>query len=71
MLKSKQKFQNVLFVRVPNQKQFKDKHCGTTEKIFVDRAAGPNVENVERKNNFSGFASVKTEEQLLDLWLLV
>ena len=30
--------QESIIVRVPNQKQFKDKQCGT-EKIFVDRAA--------------------------------
>lgn len=60
--------QKLATVRVPNQKQFKDKQCGTPEKTFVDQAVGPSIENDNelRSHYFSGFVSLN-HEQLLDL----
>lgn len=51
-----------------NPRKFKNKNCGTTPKTFVDQAVGPDSEQINAgSNSFSGFISVKDNEQLLDL----
>ena len=48
---------------------FKSKQCGTVQKTYVDRSVGPNIAINESNetSTFNDIASVKGNEQLLDL----
>ena len=51
---------------VPNQKKLKDQGCGTPHKTYVDQSLDPILIDTTSQK-FCGFASVKTEKQLLGL----
>ncbi|KAG5873218.1 hypothetical protein JTB14_005671 [Gonioctena quinquepunctata] len=57
-------------VITPNRKKNKDKQCGREANNYVNVSAGPNLENenlnTSEFSGFSGYLSIKKEEQLLD-----
>ncbi|XP_024890187.1 uncharacterized protein LOC112466354 [Temnothorax curvispinosus] len=51
-----------------NPRKFRNKKCGTTQQTFVNRAVGPDYESVQDNDTTClSYASVKKDEQLLDL----
>lgn len=53
----------------PTQKKYKNKNCGTPQKIYVDRAVGSDnrLDEVTSAMNCIRFSCVKDDQQLLDL----